>query len=95
LSQTKTSGAGKKVRDLPLFIPRHAFVLEDSWLDTGYALWSGLGSRDRDYFLPRFNRDLTDVYGVPASSNDLAILGRITLEALKVPVSCSLSDGGS
>ena len=94
LSQTKTSGAGKKVRDLPLFIPRHAFVLEGSWLETGYALWSGLDNRDRDYFLPRFNRDLTDVYGVPASSNDLAILGRITLEALKIPVSRSLSEGG-
>ena len=27
LTQTKTSGAGKKVRDLPLFVPREAFVL--------------------------------------------------------------------
>ena len=30
LSQTTTSGAGKKVRDLPLFVPRHAYVLVES-----------------------------------------------------------------
>jgi hypothetical protein len=93
LSQTKTSGAGKKVRDLPLFIPRHAYVLEGTWLETGYALWARVGDRDRDYFLPRFTRDLSDTYSVPASSNDLAILGRITFEALKVPIGTAAAEG--
>ena len=95
LSQTKTSGAGKKVRDLPLFIPRHAYVLVDSWLETGYALWARIGDSNRDYFLPRFVQDLEDCYHVPASSGDLAILGRITLEALKVPVSITTAEGVS
>jgi hypothetical protein len=95
LSQTKTSGAGKKVRDLPLYIPKHAFTLQEEWLETGHALWSlpALGSRDRDYFLPRFTSDLEDTFDVPASSSDLATLGRLVLEQLVTPVSGTDAEG--
>ena len=93
LSQTKTSGAGKKVRDLPLFVPRHAFVLQKSWLETGHALWMLMGPKDRDYFLPRLTGDMLDSFSVPASSGDLAILGRIALEQLKVPISMTNATG--
>ena len=86
LTQTKTSGAGKKVRDLPLFIPGDAYVLCAEWLRTGHGLWSQLGSKGRDYFLPRFTEDLENCFNVPASSGDLAILGRKVLEETKVPV---------
>ncbi len=86
LSQTKTSGAGKKVRDLPLFVPGGAYVLCADWLRTGHELWSHLGSKERDYFLPRFTGDLADCFGIPASAGDLAILGRKVLGETKVPV---------
>ena len=95
LSQTKTSGAGKKVRDLPLFIPKQAYTLQEEWLEIGFALWSlpVLGSKDRDYFLPRFTGDLGDAFDVPASSHDLATLGRLVLEQLMMPVSCADAEG--
>jgi hypothetical protein len=95
LSQTKTSGAGKKVRDLPLYIPKQAYTLQEEWLETGFALWSlpVLGSKDRDYFLPRFTGDLEDAFNVPASSNDLATLGRLVLEQLMSPVSSESAEG--
>ena len=95
LSQTKTSGAGKKVRDLPLYVPKHAFVLQESWLEAGHALWSLaiMGPKDRDYFLPRFTGDLQDTFDVPASSSDLSTLGRTVLEQLSVPVSTKGEEG--
>jgi hypothetical protein len=86
LSQTKTSGAGKKVRDLPLFIPRGAYVLQEAWLETGYALWANLQPQERDYFLPRFSADLRDYYKVPVSPRDASTLGMLVLESLTVPV---------
>jgi hypothetical protein len=95
LSQTKTSGAGKKVRDLPLYIPKHAYVLQEQWLETGHALWSLplMGSQGRDYFLPRFTSDLQDTFDVPASPADLANLGRIVLMQLVTPVSTTTTEG--
>jgi hypothetical protein len=86
LSQTKTSGAGRRVRDLPLFIPRGAYVVQENWLEVGYQLWEMVGNKDRDYFLPRLKGDLEEFFELPASSGDMAILGRKVLAELKVPV---------
>jgi hypothetical protein len=86
LSQTKTSGAGKKVRDLPLFIPREAYVLQEAWLETGHALWANLLPQGRDYFLPRFSADLRDYDKVPVSPRDVATLGKLVLESLTIPI---------
>ena len=58
------------MRDLPLFIPREAYVLQEAWLETGHALWANLLPQGRDYFLPRFSADLTDYDKVPVSSRD-------------------------
>jgi hypothetical protein len=86
LAQTKTTGAGKKVRELPLFVPRGMFVVEDGWLGEGHRLWSALPRPGRDYFLPRPRQDLQSFYDCPASSGDMAVLYRYVLTLLKVPV---------
>ena len=52
LTQTKTSGAGRKVRALPLFVPRCAFLVQERWLEVGYGLWRPVGDPGRDFFLP-------------------------------------------
>ena len=52
LVRTKTSGVGKKVEALPLFISRHAYLLSPRWLEIGLKLWEAEGA-DRDYFLRR------------------------------------------
>ena len=95
LSQTKTSGAGKKVRDLPLYIPKHAFVLQEEWLETGHALWSlpVMGPVYRDYFLPRFTSNWEDAFPVPASHGDLATLGRLVLGQLMTPTGSTNAEG--
>jgi hypothetical protein len=94
LTQTKTSGAGKRVRDLPLHVPRCAFVARSDWLEVGFGLWSGLPDPDRDFFLPRVKGDLVSFYDGPASSADLATLGTLLLSELRVPVAASWSGGG-
>ena len=43
LTRTKTSGAGKRVRELPLFVPKAAFIASPVWLETGYRLWASHG----------------------------------------------------
>lgn len=38
LQKTKTTGAGKRVRELPLYISQEAYVSELAWLEIGYNL---------------------------------------------------------
>ena len=53
LERTKTSGPGKKVRHLPIFLGRSAFFMGAQWLAVGLQLWQTTPSAfDRDYFLP-------------------------------------------
>jgi hypothetical protein len=85
LTQTKTSGAGKKARELPLFIPAGAFIVRRDWQEVGYGLWSQLDNDDRDFFLPRVKADLVTHGKSPASGRDLSILGALLLTYLTVP----------
>ena len=52
LEVSKTSGPGKKVRVLPIFLSQEAWI-ERPWLDAGWRLWQedSLNFK-RDYFLP-------------------------------------------
>jgi hypothetical protein len=86
LTQTKTTGVGKKVRDLPLVVPKEAFIVEPQWIETGYTLWEAIGDLERDYFIPRISADMKEFTGRPASSRDLATLGTIVLAELTTPV---------
>ena len=52
LLQTKTTGAGKRVRELPLFISEKAYVGEERWLEEGYNLWKKEGSLTEVYMFP-------------------------------------------
>jgi hypothetical protein len=86
LTQTKTSGVGKKVRDLPLVIPKEAFVIEPRWQEIGFYLWFDIGDFGRDYFVPRLSRDLTKFTKDPCSARDLATLGTLVIAELTLPV---------
>ena len=56
LRRTKTSGPGKKVAVLKVFITKEAFVEERRWLETGWFLWEQMAEEtftsQRDFFLP-------------------------------------------
>ena len=55
-------------------------------MEVGYDLWRGIGDEGRDFFLPRMKGDFVGFYDVPASAGDMAILGRIIMAELKVPM---------
>ena len=90
LVRTKTSGVGKRILSLPLFVPAGAWLVQSRWLATGLELLSGVMDRERDYLIPRFSMDMSEALARPASGLDLAAMGLRTLLAAKVPV---LADG--
>jgi hypothetical protein len=89
LSQTKTSGAGRKVRTLPLYIPKSAFLVQERWLEVGYSLWRVVGDPERDFFMPRLRPDFLHYESGPASAGDMAVLNKIVIQELKIPVLAS------
>ena len=62
LDRAKTTGAGKRVEQLCIYVSFEAFLECNSWLETGFQLWKQMGtdsaSTDRDFFLTRPNKCL-------------------------------------
>ena len=52
MHQSKTTGAGKRVRELPIFIAKDAYVLHDDWLSVGFDLVKLQMPREREYLFP-------------------------------------------
>ena len=44
LTRTKTSGVGRRVRELPLFIPKEAHLAAPSWIEVGFGVWKEIFS---------------------------------------------------
>lgn len=51
LRKTKTTGAGKRVRELPIHVSEEAFIVEKEWLGVGLRLLGDLGPKDRDLLM--------------------------------------------
>ena len=47
MHQSKTSGAGKRVRELPIFITKEAYALHEDWLAVGFELSQRGASMER------------------------------------------------
>ena len=56
LVRTKTSGAGKNVEALPMFVSSEAFLKQQTWLTVGFDLWQNV-PLERDFFLCLPTRD--------------------------------------
>ena len=56
LSRTKTSGPGKKVSLLRIWISKECWLFNETWISTGFELWTTLsqeaGLMERDFMLP-------------------------------------------
>ena len=53
LEKTKTTGAGKRIRHLPIYICHSAYFMAPDWLSVGWKVWSDPEmSFGRDHFLP-------------------------------------------
>ncbi|CAE8603335.1 unnamed protein product [Polarella glacialis] len=53
LMRTKTSGASRRVRELPVRFSQRAHLFIPGWLKTGFDLWKEIADFKRDYFLLR------------------------------------------
>eukprot|EP00435_Cladocopium_sp_Y103_P056456 s739_g19.t1 len=50
LVRTKTTGPGKNVKEVPIFISRKISFTGVDWMRCGYDLWKSFGHLGRDYF---------------------------------------------
>ena len=82
LERTKTSGPGKNMGVLPVFVSDQAYLVEP-WLDAGLTLWLEEDMHFvRDYFLPLPSVDLQGVVRTKAAYSDAAAFHRSVLAAL-------------
>ena len=87
LERTKTSGPGKKVRHLPIFVSRSAFFMGAQWLSVGLQLWQTAPlAFDRDYFLPLPSRAWDSVQNAMADYGDVVGLSKQLFRRLRQPV---------
>ncbi|CAE7839369.1 HET-E1 [Symbiodinium sp. CCMP2592] len=91
--RTKTSGADKRIRWLPFFVCKDAWLLHSDWLATGYEIWASDGfAFSRDYLVPRPTKGLTSCLPVMASYVDMSTMSKQLLWELKRP---ELTEAGS
>ena len=93
LQRTKTSGTGKRVKDLTLYVPEKAWLQSEGWLAEGHRLWAEAAPWPRDYFLPRPAADLGTFVQRVAEPADLAALNVRILEELVVPKVAAVRGG--
>ena len=86
LTRTKTSGAARRVKELPMVISADCYVWEPAWIAEGFALWRSMANFERDYLLPRGAPDGYAVLRKPASYSDASSAGLVVLGELKNPI---------
>ena len=87
LSQTKTTGPGKRTGAIRAYVHRQASLSGKDWLLVGWNLWQTPEfSYKRDYLVPRAAPCLTRVARKMAEFVDMAGNGRALLGGLGVPV---------
>mgnify|MGYP001825758334 CR=1 FL=1 len=85
--RTKTSGPGRRVRWLPFFVSRQAFVVDREWLQLGWGLWKSAGfDFQRDFLVPRPSADFSSCVRVPASYSEMSRLSKQLFMRLHMPV---------
>eukprot|EP00435_Cladocopium_sp_Y103_P049064 s1069_g14.t1 len=63
LTRTKTTGPGKKISLLRIWVSQDCWLQDETWISTGYELWLKLsqeaGLVNRDFMLPAPSKDLS------------------------------------
>ena len=52
VTQTKTTGPGKKVELIYVYVSANAYIHVNDWLETGWRLFNEMGNKERDFWLP-------------------------------------------
>ena len=85
LMKSKTTGAAKRVRQLPVAVHTQWTLTRTLWLENGIALSDELLSPDADYMLPRFDA-AGQPMNEPCSYAESAGLARKLFVELRVPL---------
>ena len=87
LERSKTTGPGKRVRHLPIFIAASVGSMSSTWLEQGLKLWLSENILfERDFFLPMPHSDWSGVRRVMAHYADVVGLSQHLLRMLRLPV---------
>jgi len=84
LLRSKTTGASKRIRQLPVAIWMGSTLTRSMWLEHGLGLMDDLCRKDADYLLPSFTRDGRSKE-TPMSYSEAAGLSRAILADLRCP----------
>jgi hypothetical protein len=85
LTRAKTSGVGRRVRELPLFVLKEAFISSPDWAPVGFYIWKEISPINRDYFIPRPIADAEEFSKKIASPRDPSTMGVCLLACLRIP----------
>ena len=91
LMRSKTSGAGKRVRELPVSVWGGCNLAGQLWIEQGLELLTDSGDQARDYLLRKPTADLGDWKDGMASFADSAALSVELFKRIKTPVYNDLS----
>ena len=86
LRRTKTTGAGKSVRELPVYIPANANLVNAEWLVQGWDLIKHIGDGERDYLVPKADYSGNSFVKGPAPPSEAAAWSRVVLTSLRIPI---------
>ena len=86
LTKTKTTGPGKNVKEVPVFISRRVSVTGLDWLKDGYEIWQGFGLEQRDYFVFCSQKDFSAPSMRFANSEKIAVMVRKVFTTLQQPL---------
>ena len=86
LTKTKTTGPGKNVKEVPIYVSRRVSVTGLDWLKIGYELWQDFGLPQRDYFVFCNKKDFSAPSMRFASSEKIAVMVRHVFSLLQQPL---------
>jgi hypothetical protein len=85
LTRTKTTGGGKRVRTLPIYISVNAFLVNEAWLRTGLELWQQHAGWARDHWFVGLDRSGCSTQKRMAEYVEVAAWSHKVLADLRVP----------
>eukprot|EP00435_Cladocopium_sp_Y103_P012665 s652_g3.t1 len=89
LKRAKTTGPGKKVSLVKVFVGFDAWLAERNWLSEGWKLWKAMAAENmttnRDYFMQLPRKGLENAQNRMASYSAAASMSQALFKVLKVP----------
>ena len=86
LDRAKASGPGKRIRWLPVWVARDAYLARPAWLENGFGLWTSPPlDYGRDYMVMFYSEDLSWIRKAPADYADMACMSHTVFGHLRIP----------